>query len=177
MGINNIADILRVHAAGRADGPRSSSVSAALTWGELYERAQRVAAGLAEAGVGNQDRVAFLDKNGIEHFELFYGAALLNAVCVDVNWRLAPPEVEFIVNDAEAKVFVVGPDFVPVLDAIADQLTSVGDDPGHRRPREVPGLRRVDRPARAASTRTSPTRATTSPSSSTRAGRPAGPRA
>ena len=78
---------------------------------------------LAANGVGPQDRVAFLDKNGIEHFEVFFGAALLNAVCVDVNWRLAAPEVEYIVNDAEAKVLVVGPDFVPVLDAIAGNLT------------------------------------------------------
>ncbi|HRE00606.1 MAG TPA: AMP-binding protein, partial [Ilumatobacteraceae bacterium] len=67
----------------------------------------------------------FLDKNGIEHFEVFYGASLLNAVCVDVNWRLAAPEVEFIVNDAQAKVLVVGPDFVPILDAIAPNLTTV----------------------------------------------------
>ena len=50
---------------------------------------------------------------------------MLNAVCVDINWRLAPPEVAYIVNDAEAKVLVVGQDFVPVLDAIADQLTTV----------------------------------------------------
>ena len=125
MGINNIADILRVHAAERSDQTALILGEHTLTWAELYDRASRVATGLAEAGVGNQDRVAFLDKNGFEHFELFYGAALLNAVCVDVNWRLAPPEVEFIVNDAEAKVFVVGPDFVPVLDAIADQLTTV----------------------------------------------------
>ena len=124
MGINNVADILRVHAAGRADRPALVLDDRSLTWAELYERAQRVATGLAEAGVGDQDRVAFLDKNGLEHFELFYGAALANAVCVDVNWRLAPPEVEFIVNDAQAKVLVVGPDFVPVLDAIADHLTS-----------------------------------------------------
>jgi long-chain acyl-CoA synthetase len=44
---------------------------------------------------------------------------------VAVNWRLAPPEVAYIVNDAEAKVFVVGEDFVPVLDAIRDELTTV----------------------------------------------------
>ncbi len=125
MGINNIADILRVHAAERADKTALLLGERSLTWAELYDRASRVATGLAEAGVGNQDRVAFLDKNGFEHFELFYGAALLNAVCVDVNWRLAPPEVEYIVNDADAKVFVVGQEFVPVLDAIADQLTSV----------------------------------------------------
>ncbi len=77
------------------------------------------------AGIGPQDRVAFLDKNGIEHFEVFFGAALLNAVCVDINWRLAPPEVGYIVDDAEAKVLVVGPDFVPVLDAIDGGLATV----------------------------------------------------
>jgi long-chain acyl-CoA synthetase len=126
MAIENLADILRQHAATRADDVALVLDDRRPTWAELYDRASRVAAGLAAAGVGSQDRVAFLDKNGIEHFEVFFGAALANAVCVDVNWRLAAPEVEFIVNDAAAKVFVVGPDFVPVLDAIADALTSVG---------------------------------------------------
>src|SRR6186997_2742665 len=99
MGIHNIADILRHHAAERPDEPALILGDRRMSWAELYERASRVAAGLTAAGVGPQDRVAFLDKNGIEHFEVFFGAALANAVCVDVNWRLAPPEVEFIVND------------------------------------------------------------------------------
>ena len=124
MGINNVADILRTHARERADEVALVLGDREVTWAELYERASRVAAGLQAAGVGPRDRVAFLEKNGIEHFEVFYGAALLNAVCVDVNWRLAPPEVEFIVNDATAKVFVVGQDFVPVLDAIADSVSA-----------------------------------------------------
>ena len=42
-----------------------------------------------------------------------------------MNWRLAAPEVAYIVNDAEAKVFVVGEEFVPVLDAIEGDLTTV----------------------------------------------------
>ena len=149
MGINNVADILRVHAAARPDKTALVLGERRMTWAELYDRASRVANGLAAAGVGNQDRVAFLDKNGIEHFEVFYGAALLNAVCVDVNWRLAPPEVEYIVNDADAKVFVVGQDFVPVLDAIAERARDGDDDPRHRRPRTLRGLRRLDRRARA----------------------------
>jgi long-chain acyl-CoA synthetase len=124
--ITSVADIVRVHGVERADREALSLDERRVTWGQLFERSQRVANALAEAGVGSQDRIAFLDKNGIEHFEVFFGAALLNAVCVDVNWRLAPPEVEYIVNDAEAKVLVVGPDFVPVLDAIAANLTSVG---------------------------------------------------
>src|SRR3954468_9822169 len=126
MVVTNIADILREHAAATPDGVALVLGDHEMSWSELYGRASQVAAGLAVAGVGPQDRIAFLDKNGIEHFEVFYGAALANAVCVDVNWRLAAPEGEFIVNDAAAKVLVVGPDFVPVLDAIADALTSVG---------------------------------------------------
>ncbi len=124
MTINTLADILRDHADERPDATSLILGDRRVTWAQLYERASRVAAGLAAAGVGNQDRVAFLDKNGIEHFEVFFGAALANAVCVDVNWRLAPPEIEFIVNDAQAKLLVVGPDFVPVLDAIGDRLAT-----------------------------------------------------
>ncbi len=125
MGINTVSDIIRAHGVERASHPALALGERRLSWGELYERSQRVANALSAAGVGSQDRIAFLDKNGIEHFEVFYGAALLNAVCVDVNWRLAPPEVEFIVDDAEAKVLIVGPEFVPVLDAIAASLPTV----------------------------------------------------
>jgi long-chain acyl-CoA synthetase len=124
MAITTLADIVRVHGVDRADRPALILDDRSVTWRELLTRSGQVANGLAAEGVGPQDRIAFLDKNGVEHFEVFYGAALLNAVCVDVNWRLAPPEVATIVNDAEAKVFVVGADFVPVLDAIAEQLTT-----------------------------------------------------
>ena len=67
--------------------------------------------------------------------ELLLGGAKLNAVNVAVNWRLAPPEVSYIVNDAGAKVFVVGEAFVPVLDAIAADLwfDDPNGTPGHRK--------------------------------------------
>jgi len=123
--IASLGDIVRVHAANRENDAALILDDQRMTWGELYERSCRVANGLAAAGVGPQDRVAFLDKNGFEHFDVLFGAALLNAVCVDVNWRLAPPEVQFIVDDAGAKVLVVGPDFVPIIDTIADQFPTV----------------------------------------------------
>src|SRR3954452_2882226 len=123
--IQSIAEIVRVHGVDRAEQVALVQDDRSLTWAQLYERAQRMANLLASLGVGPADRVAMLEKNGIEHFEVFYGAALLNAVCVDVNWRLAPPEVEYIVNDSAAKVFVVGADFVPILDAIEPNLTTV----------------------------------------------------
>jgi long-chain acyl-CoA synthetase len=66
-----------------------------------------------------------LDKNTIEVFELMFGAAKVGAVLCPVNWRLAPPEVAHIVNDAHARVLVVGPEFLPVLDKIEGDLTTV----------------------------------------------------
>ena len=106
--IESLADIIRVHGTSRSSHPCLIEGNISFSWGEVYERAQRVANGLKAAGVGPHDRVVFLEKNSIAHFELAFGAALLNAVSVDVNWRLAPPEVEYIVNNAEAKVLVVG---------------------------------------------------------------------
>jgi long-chain acyl-CoA synthetase len=121
-GISTIAGIIRTHAKNLSGKVSLVQGDRVQTWKELYTRSSQVAQALKAAGVGNQDRVAFLDKNSIEHFEVFYGCALLNAVSVDINFRLAAPEVAFIVNDAQAKVFVVGPDFVPVLDAIVGDL-------------------------------------------------------
>ena len=125
MGINNTADIIRVHGVERADHVALVLGERRLTWADLLRRSQQVANGFAAEGIGVQDRIAFLDKNGIEHFEVFFGAALNNAVSVDVNGRLAAPEVEFIVNDAGSKILIVGPDFVPILDAISANLTTV----------------------------------------------------
>ncbi len=125
MGIETVSDIVRVHGKERAERVALILGDRRLTWAELLDESSRVGQGLLAEGVGDGDHVAFLDKNGIEHFEVFFGAAMLNAVCVDVNWRLAPPEVEYIVNDSLAKVFVVGPDFVPILDSIAANLQTV----------------------------------------------------
>ena len=122
--ITTLADIVRTHGVSRASDNSLIEGERTRTWGELYERSIRVANALQAAGVGVQDRAAFLDKNSIEHFEVFYGCALINAVSVDINWRLAPPEVEFIVNDAAAKVLVVHADFWPVVEAIRANLTT-----------------------------------------------------
>lgn len=123
--IANVAGILRAHATTLSGKVALVQGDRVQTWQESYARSCQVAQALKAVGVGNQDRVAFLDKNSIEHFEVFYGCALLNAVSVDINFRLAGPEVAFIVNDSRAMVFVVNAEFVPVLDAIVGELTHV----------------------------------------------------
>ena len=123
--IKDAGGIVRYHAKKQPNAVSLVLGERTLTWAQLLSRSAQVAQGLKRAGVKAQDRVAFLDKNGIEHFEVFYGCALLNAVSVDVNWRLAAPEVSFIVNDSQAEVLIVGQEFVPVLDAIVGELARV----------------------------------------------------
>ena len=120
--INTVGDIVKVHGAERANHTALIQGDRTLTWGQLYERSCRMAQALKSAGVGVNDRVSFLDKNSIEHFEVAFGCALLNAVSVDVNWRLAPPEIAYIVNDAGSRVFVVSNEFRAVAEAIANDL-------------------------------------------------------
>ncbi len=124
--IASIADIVRLYADETPDRTALIDGDRSRTWAELRDRAAQAAQALAAAGVGAGDRVAFFDKNSIEHFEVFFGAAMLNAVCVDPNWRLAGPEVQFIVDDAEAKVLVASNEFAELIDGIHDGLPKVG---------------------------------------------------
>src|SRR6516164_7279957 len=52
-------------------------------------------------------------------------AAKLNAVVVAVNWRLTPPEIAYTINDADAKVLIVGPDFLDSATTLKESLTTV----------------------------------------------------
>jgi long-chain acyl-CoA synthetase len=125
MGISTTAELVRTYAAERGEQTVIHFEGRQITWGELNANATKVANGLLAMGVKPQDRVAILDKNVPEYFELLFGAAKVNAVLVAANWRLAPREVQYIVDNADAKVFLVGQDFTGVLDAIAGDLPSV----------------------------------------------------
>ncbi len=125
MAITDVAAIVRTHGAERPDQTAIVYEDRAITWSELDQRSNALAAGLVAAGVGVQDRVARIDKNDPSYYEMLFGAAKGNAVLVDVNWRLAAPEMVQIVNDAQAKVLFVGPDFIPVIDKIESELTTV----------------------------------------------------
>ena len=72
------------------------------TYAELYERAARLASGLAASGVQAGDRVALLLHNGIEFVETLLACHRLAAIPVPINFRLAPDEIDFILADSGA---------------------------------------------------------------------------
>lgn len=74
------------------------------SYAQLNDRTTRLATFLREAwGVEAGDRVAILAKNCVEFFEFQFACAKLGAMMLPLNWRLAVPELLFILNDAEAK--------------------------------------------------------------------------
>jgi len=134
-----LANIVRKHAAGRGAAPMITFGDRAVTWGEMAARAARVAQGLRAAGLRPQDRVAFLDKNGVEYFDVLFGGGMANVVNVAVNWRLAPAEMRYIIDDARARVLFVGSEFLPHLAEIeatlgaVEKIVVLGDHPRHER--------------------------------------------
>jgi long-chain acyl-CoA synthetase len=120
-----LAGIVRHHRAGRPDRTAIIDRGRTLSWGALDARSSQVAQALAAEGVGSQDRVAFIDKNGAEFFETWIGAAKLNAVMTPINRLLSALEMRDIINDAEARILLVGSEFVGHLKTVRDQLLTV----------------------------------------------------
>jgi acyl-CoA synthetase (AMP-forming)/AMP-acid ligase II len=87
-----------------------------LTYAELNARARRVANALSKLGVKAGDRVAVMAYNSIELIEIAGGLSKLSAIAVLLNYRLHENEVAYIINDCQAKVAIVGPELVGVVD-------------------------------------------------------------
>jgi len=120
-----LGDMIRERAAERGDAPAITYEDRTISYAELDARSNQVAQALRAAGVGKGDRVAIFDKNVPEFFELLLGAAKIGAVLGAVNWRLAPSEVRQILNDATARVLVVGTEFLPCVEEIEPTLDTV----------------------------------------------------
>jgi fatty-acyl-CoA synthase len=125
MAIRALADIVRHQAAARPDAVALIFEDRATTYAALDHRASQVANGLIAAGVGRAGRIALLDKNRDSFYEIWFGAGKANAVLVPVNWRSAPPEIAFVINDCGTEVLFVGADFLDVVGAIRERLTKV----------------------------------------------------
>ena len=96
------------------------------TYGALAEGAERLAAGLAgDLRIGRGDRVACLDYNTPEFLIALFACARLGAVMVPLNWRLAPPEHGYILDDAGASVVIAGDALSAQADALRDLCPDV----------------------------------------------------
>lgn len=84
-------------------------------WNEFDRRTDMLARGLASLGIKRGDRVAVLMLNCHRYLELYYVCGRMGAVIVPLNYRLARPEIVFILNDSESKALFVDKNFAPYV--------------------------------------------------------------
>jgi acyl-CoA synthetase (AMP-forming)/AMP-acid ligase II len=92
------------------------------TYGELADRAARLAGTLADHGVGPGGKVAIDLLNRPEYLEAFYAALILGAVPVNVNYRYGVEETRYLLADSDAAAVVTEDRFRPVVEAAVAQL-------------------------------------------------------
>lgn len=102
--------LLRQNAARRADAPAITSLRADATYGQLDERARRVASLLGSKGVAPGDRVLLCASNDVAFVAAYFGVLYAGAAVVPVPVVSAPAEVAFRARHANARVALVDRD-------------------------------------------------------------------
>jgi acyl-CoA synthetase (AMP-forming)/AMP-acid ligase II len=127
MGLRDltIADVIRRNA--RLFGDRVAFIfpDRRISHREYLARVERLATGLAAAGVVAGDRVAVMARNVPEYADLYGAVAWLGAILLPVNWRLSADEAGYVLADGAPRLVIVGEEDQPVVAGIAGTLRSV----------------------------------------------------
>ncbi len=93
------------------------------TYDQFNERANRFASFLKnELGIKQGDRVSILAANSSDYFEILFACGKMGAILNTLNWRLAPPELEYIINDCAPRVLIYEPDFAEAVDELRAKI-------------------------------------------------------
>lgn len=92
---------------------------------ELAERARRLSSHLYQAGLRRQDRVAILAMNCVEYFETYRACEWAGFIAATVNFRLAPRETLYILQDAAPKALVFEAQYAQLVEQLRDELPMI----------------------------------------------------
>ncbi len=99
--------------------------SARLTFAELNNRADRLAAGLAAHGVGRGDAVGLYLYNSPAYLEGFIAACKLGAVPYNVNYRYRADELRYLFANADSAAVIHGAEFAPILREVRSDVPTL----------------------------------------------------
>jgi fatty-acyl-CoA synthase len=88
-----------------------------ITYAELDEASERLAASLLARGLVRGDRLATLTGNSPEHVAVFFACAKAGLILTPLSWRLAAPELGYQLGDAEPALFLVEDEYAPLAKA------------------------------------------------------------
>ena len=124
----HIGHLLKMQATNYPDRLGCQDKRKSFTFKQWNARACRLAHALARIGAGYQDRFAVLAYNRVEWLDIYGCCGKGGQVMVPIMFRLAPPEIEYIVNHSESKAFIVEEPFIDTANRIRDKLPTIPQD-------------------------------------------------
>ena len=125
--VAQVIDWVEYHQFTKPDAPALIDLEGGrrFSYAELHQRAGRVAGMLEARDIGPGDVVAFLCLNTTDVMEFIVGCWRVGAICLAMNYRLAPPELAYILNDSGTKLVLVDEPFRPLAAAAVAQAGTV----------------------------------------------------
>jgi acyl-CoA synthetase (AMP-forming)/AMP-acid ligase II len=121
----NFADLWEMAADAVADRTALVCGPNRRTYGEMEERANRLAHHLEGLGIGPGDHVAIYLENCPEYLETMLACYKIRAVAVAVNYRYVAGELQYLLDNSDAVGVIVAPKYAEVLDALRPGLPKV----------------------------------------------------
>ena len=118
----SIAQTVRDRAVEYGTEPVFSFKGDELSYSSLDENSNRSANGLLAHGLEKGDRIAFLGKNSPVYFELIAAVSKTQTVITPINWRLAGPELVYVLNDCHAKLIFADAEYCEALSKLQSSL-------------------------------------------------------
>ncbi len=95
------------------------------SYGELEQRSRRIAHLLRALGLETGDGIALMMGNEDPFFDVYWAALRSGFYFTPINWHLQQDEVQYIVDNCDAKLFLVSEQFAKTAAAIADRIPKV----------------------------------------------------
>ncbi len=95
------------------------------TFAAFRERVLRLAGALHRLGVRSQDRISMLAMNCPEYLEVYGVAEATSYIVAPINFRLAVPEIQFILGDVQPRVLIFEAQYADAVDAMRGKLNTV----------------------------------------------------
>ena len=95
------------------------------TYKEFESAVQRTASLLVANSIGQGDVVSLLLPNSVEYVIAYFACWQIGALAGPINSLLKAQEIAYVISNSEAKAWLVNSEFLPVVEAIRDQVSPV----------------------------------------------------
>lgn len=123
--LKTLPDLVRRQVAVRPKKTAFIFEGDSLTYKELDDGSNRISNGLLSWNLKPDERVGYLGKNAHHYYELLFGVTKAGGVLCPINWRLARPEIEYILNDFKPAIFFIGTEFMDMAPTLKNAVPSI----------------------------------------------------